>query len=134
LLSDYDVQPSRTPPLEGGSCSDNQEISDVGDDDDLPSIKKILASAKSLQPQKWTPESVIDLNYESDDNDDNTAVSPHRKRAGGLESHKANAAPSMGSFYLVNPFYAAPPGLFEEIPLEEAPSCSSLPKSPPKSI
>jgi hypothetical protein len=47
LPSEYDVQSSRTPPLEGFS-SDNEEISDFGDDDgDLPSIKKILADAKN---------------------------------------------------------------------------------------
>jgi hypothetical protein len=38
--SEYDVQPSRTPALERFS-SDNGEISDFGDGDDLPSIKKL---------------------------------------------------------------------------------------------
>lgn len=82
---------------------------------------------------------MIDLTYESvDDGDGNTVVSPHRKRAGGSESHKANAVPSIGSFSLVDPFHAASPGLLfeqtypyhsrtscggvKEILLEEAPS------------
>jgi hypothetical protein len=68
--------PSKTPPLEGFS-SDNEEISDFGDGDgDLLSVKKILAGAENRQPQKWPPESVIDLTYESDNGDDNTVVSP----------------------------------------------------------
>jgi hypothetical protein len=76
LRSEYDVQPSKTPPLEGFS-SDNEEISDFGDGDgDLLSVKKILAGAENRQPQKWPPESVIDLTYESDNGDDNTVVSP----------------------------------------------------------
>jgi hypothetical protein len=62
--------------LEGFS-SDNEEISDFGDGDgDLLSVKKILAGAENRQPQKWPPESVIDLTYESDNGDDNTVVSP----------------------------------------------------------
>jgi hypothetical protein len=61
LPSEYDVQPSKTPALEGFS-SDNEEISDFGDGDgDLLSVKKILAGAENRQPQKWPPESVIDL-------------------------------------------------------------------------
>ena len=52
LPSEYDVQPSKTPPLEGFS-SDNEEISDFGDGDgDLLSVKKILAGAENRQPQK----------------------------------------------------------------------------------
>jgi hypothetical protein len=47
LPSEYDVQSSRTPPLERFS-SNNAEISDFGDNDsDFPSIKKILADAKN---------------------------------------------------------------------------------------
>ena len=60
-------------------------------------LNKILARAKSLQPQKWPPESVIDLTCESD-NDDNTVVSLHSKREGGLKSYKSNAVPLIGSF------------------------------------
>ena len=43
---------------------------------DLLSVKKVLAGAENRQPQKWPPESVIDLTYESDNGDDNTVVSP----------------------------------------------------------
>jgi hypothetical protein len=50
----YGMQPSRTSPLETGSCSDDREMSDVDFDSDLPSIHEILARAKTRQPQAWS--------------------------------------------------------------------------------
>jgi hypothetical protein len=77
-------RPSKTPAREGGCSSDDEEMSDVDDDSDLPSIKEILKCAKSRQPQTRPPESVIDLTDESDDDDDDYhLVSPHRNSAGG---------------------------------------------------
>jgi len=41
--------------------SEDGEISESGDDDDLPFVMKILGGAKGVQARTGLPESVIDL-------------------------------------------------------------------------
>jgi hypothetical protein len=78
---DDGIQPSRLPALAGVCSSENGEIPDSGDDDDndddddLPSVSKIVAESRRVQPQ--TPPQVIDLTCDSDSDD--AEVSWHRK-------------------------------------------------------
>jgi len=98
MTVDIEALPAAGQSLLSGCTADlsDGEISRSDDDNDLPSVKKILAHAKRVQPQTWPPESVINLAGESDDND--TAVSLHRKHPGSSVSHKANALPPIGYF------------------------------------
>jgi hypothetical protein len=86
------IQPSRLPALEGVYVSENGEISDSDsddDEDDLPSVVKILARSRRVQPQTWSPGSVIDLTCDSDDDD--AELSWYRKHPGGWASYKADS-------------------------------------------
>jgi hypothetical protein len=77
------VQPSRIPALEGVYLFENGEIPDSDDnDDDLPSIKKILAHSRTVPSLTRPPGPVIELTCDCDD--DETEVSQHRKPPGVL--------------------------------------------------
>lgn len=106
--------------------SEDGEISDSDDDNDLPSVKKILAHAKRVQPQTWPPESVIDLTGESDDND--TVVSLHRKHPSSSVSHKANTLPPDRLLLASRPISSSlsRPPHSTKIPLEEHPSLVTI--------
>jgi hypothetical protein len=69
-LSDYGVQPSRLPGLEGVCFSENGEILDSDDsEDDLPSVSEIVARSSRVPVQTRPPRPVVDLTCNSDDDD-----------------------------------------------------------------
>jgi hypothetical protein len=78
-VSDEGIQLSKLLALAGVCSSENGEIPDSGDgdddDDNLPSVSKIVVESRRVQPQ--TPPQVIDLTYDSDSDD--AEVSWHRK-------------------------------------------------------